>query len=206
MAGDFTTVLALPFELDFDRTRGGMIDKDGQSHRLHLRPAQHGRQRIPAVADRPEPRRGAAEDHEHAATRRRAGTSARTTRSRNGLQMQFYAGKAWTITHAAEGPAELPRQAGRAGRHHVRPRPGQLRQARRRRRRRTARASSSSTSRRPAAAVQRNLGPSSSLTNIGSFSSIQTLDLIMSGDPADAHDPRVLPRQRRPAREAVGRS
>ncbi|MDQ3440319.1 MAG: choice-of-anchor D domain-containing protein, partial [Planctomycetota bacterium] len=182
MAGDFNTVLALPFELDFDRTRGGMVDKDGQSTGFtSVQRNTAGNEYQPSLIDL-SPGEGLLKITSTGNASAGGNFGSDNTLS-NGLQMQFYAGKAWTMSARLKGSLSyLDKPAEQGG---IMFGPDQDNFVK------LVAASTPDGPRlqfvdeqKTATGFQRNLGPSGVLTNIGSFSSIQTLDLIMSADPA----------------------
>ncbi|HEV2293447.1 MAG TPA: choice-of-anchor D domain-containing protein [Tepidisphaeraceae bacterium] len=182
MAGDSTTSFALPFELDFDRTRGGVVDKDGQSTGFtYVQPNSLGNEYQPSLIDLA-PGEGLLKITSSGNATAGGNFGADNTLT-NGLQMQFYAGKAWTMSARLKGPLSYINKPAEQG--GIMFGPDQENYVK------LVAASTPDGMRlqfideqKISGGYRRSLGASGVMTNIGNFANIQTLDLILSGDPA----------------------
>ncbi|MGB7156696.1 MAG: choice-of-anchor D domain-containing protein [Tepidisphaeraceae bacterium] len=182
MAGDPATVLALPYTLEFDRTRPGVVDKDGQGTGLTwVQPNNAGNEYQPSLIDLG-PGEGLLKITSTGTAAAGGNFGADNTLS-NGLQMQFNArSKAWTMQARLKGPLSFINAPAEQG--GIMFGPDQENYVKL-----VAVATTSGVrlqfidEQKIASGYRRQLNDVS-LTNIGSFASIQTLDLILSGDPA----------------------
>ena len=129
-----STVQPLPYSLDFSSDRGGILDKNGNGTGFTRVQANKNGNEYQSLPDQPRHRGRRAQDHHHRQLQPPAATTTATTRSPTPCRRSSTRQPVgFSDHHAPRRPAGLHRPRQRAGGHHVRAGPGQLRQARRRR-------------------------------------------------------------------------
>lgn len=182
LSGD-PTVFALPFVLEFDRPRGGLVDKDGQGTGFTwVQDNNLGNEYQPSLIDL-SPGEGLLKITSSGNATNGGNFGADNTLT-NGLQMTFNAqSKAWTMLARLKGPLSFINVPSEQGGIMFGPDQENY-----------VKLVAVSTPDGPRiqfideqkiiGGYRRTLGPSGVQTNVGSFANIQTLDLVMSGDPA----------------------